>query len=97
MQAQPHRPRSGGLSADPMWQERAGEIRALRLAMIRLVVQEYFDLLPAPRRYHFDLLDRSVDLIRSTGVASFLSISSLRFCFQWLMLSSPAIIAIGMR
>ncbi len=64
----------GGLSADPMWEERAEEIRALRPAMIRLFVQEYFDLLPSRGRYHFDTLDRSVDLIRSTGATPLLSI-----------------------
>ncbi|HWR52177.1 MAG TPA: hypothetical protein VN428_13785 [Bryobacteraceae bacterium] len=65
----------GGLSVEPMWDDRAKEIRALRPAMIRLFVQEYFDLLPTPGRYHFDALDRSVDLIRSTGATPLLSIA----------------------
>ncbi|HET8546723.1 MAG TPA: hypothetical protein VFL57_01905 [Bryobacteraceae bacterium] len=51
----------GGLSPDPMWDDRAREIRALRPAMMRLFVQEYFDLLPEKGRYHFTTLDRSVD------------------------------------
>ena len=53
----------GGLSAEPMWDSRIAEIRALRPSMIRLFIQEYFDLLPEPDRYHFDVLDRSVDTI----------------------------------
>lgn len=65
----------GGLSPDPMWEDRAGEIRALRPAIIRLFVQEYFDLLPEKGKYHFATLDRSVDLIRSTGATPFLSIN----------------------
>lgn len=65
----------GGLSPDPMWEQRAAEIRALKPALIRLFVQEYFDLLPERGRYHFDSLDRSVDLIRSTGASPFLSIN----------------------
>lgn len=67
----------GGLSADPMWDGRLQEIRALQPAMIRLFVQEYFDLLPAANRYHFDTLDRSVDLIRATGAEPLLAI-----CFK---------------
>ena len=53
----------GGLSAEPMWDSRIAEVRALRPSMIRLFIQEYFDLLPEPDRYHFDVLDRSVDAI----------------------------------
>jgi len=65
----------GGLSEDPMWENRAAEIRALHPRLIRLFVQEYFDLLPAPGRYHFDSLDRSVDLILRTGAEPLLSIA----------------------
>src|ERR1017187_611825 len=57
----------GGLSEEPMWEERAAEIRALRPRLIRLFIQEYFDLLPARGRYNFARLDRSVDLILKTG------------------------------
>jgi len=57
----------GGLSEEPMWDSRVPEIRALRPALIRLFVQEYFDLLPERGRYHFDTLDRSVDTILATG------------------------------
>src|SRR5262249_489844 len=57
----------GGLSEEPMWQERAAEIRSLHPRLIRLFIQEYFDVLPAPGRYQFGSLDRSVDLILKTG------------------------------
>src|SRR6266498_1609863 len=57
----------GGLSEEPMWDSRVAEIRALKRRVIRLFVQEYFDLLPEQGRYHFDTLDRSVATILATG------------------------------
>ena len=57
----------GGLADEPMWESRIAEIRALRPRLIRLFVQEYFDLLPVKGRLHFDTLDRSVDTILKTG------------------------------
>jgi xylan 1,4-beta-xylosidase len=57
----------GGLSEEPMWDSRVAEVRALRPRLIRLFIQEYFDLLPAPGRVHFETLDRSVDTILQTG------------------------------
>jgi hypothetical protein len=56
----------GGLSEEPMWADRVTEIRALHPRLIRLFIQEYFDLLPEPGRLHFEALDRSVDTILST-------------------------------
>src|SRR6266404_9054416 len=53
----------GGLSEEPMWDSRVAEIRALRPGVIRLFIQEYFDLLPERGHYHFDTLDRSVATI----------------------------------
>jgi hypothetical protein len=67
----------GGLSEEPMWDDRIAEIRALRPAVIRLFIQEYFDLLPAPGKYHFDTLDRSVDTILKTGAEPIMCI-----CFK---------------
>lgn len=67
----------GGLSAEPMWDSRIAEIRALRPSMIRLFIQEYFNLLPEPDRYHFDALDRSVDAILKTGAEPLMCI-----CFK---------------
>ncbi len=57
----------GGLSAEPMWAERIPEIRALKPRLIRLFIQEYFDLLPERGRHHFETLDRSVDTIEAAG------------------------------
>ena len=57
----------GGLSADTIWEQREAEVRAVHPRLIRLFVQEYFDLLPASGRCHFDTLDKSVDLILRTG------------------------------
>jgi xylan 1,4-beta-xylosidase len=65
----------GGLSEDPMWADRAAEIRNLRVELIRLFIQEYFDLLPERGRYHFETLDRSVDLITSTGATPLMAIA----------------------
>src|SRR5919198_5236968 len=57
----------GGLSEEPMWDNRVAEIRALKPGVIRLFIQEYFDLLPERGRYHFDTLDHSVATILATG------------------------------
>ena len=65
----------GGLSEQPIWDNRAAEIRALRPKLIRLFIQEYFDLLPAKGKYNFATLDRSVDLILSTGAKPLMSIN----------------------
>ena len=65
----------GGLSADPMWDQRLAEVRALHPRMIRLFVQEYFDVLPEKGRPNFASLDRSVDLIRAAGAIPSLAIS----------------------
>jgi xylan 1,4-beta-xylosidase len=67
----------GGLSAEPMWADRVPEIRALRPRLIRLFLQEYFDLLPERGRPHFDTLDRSVDTILAAGVKPLMCI-----CFK---------------
>jgi hypothetical protein len=65
----------GGLSDGPMWEGRAPEVRALRPRLIRLFLQEYYDLLPAPGRYHFATLDRSVDLILRSGAKPLMCIA----------------------
>lgn len=64
----------GGLSPEPMWDDRAVEIRALHPRLIRLFIQEYFDLLPAAGKYNFDSLDKSVDLILKTGAKPLMNI-----------------------
>jgi hypothetical protein len=65
----------GGLSPDPMWDNRIAEIRALHPHLIRLFVQEYFDVLPAPGTYQFATLDRSVDEIVQAGAIPLMSIT----------------------
>lgn len=65
----------GGLSEYPMWDDRVAEIRALHPRIIRLFVQEYFDLLPKPGVYHFDTLDQSIDLITRAGARPLLSLA----------------------
>ncbi len=60
-----------------MWSDRIPEIRALRPRLIRLFIHEYFDLLPAKERCHFETLDRSVDTILATGAKPLMCI-----CFK---------------
>jgi hypothetical protein len=67
----------GGLSEEPMWDNRVVEIRALHPRLIRLFLQEYFDLLPERGRYHFDTLDCSVDTILKAGAKPLMCI-----CFK---------------
>lgn len=67
----------GGLSEEPMWDNRIAEIRSLRPQIIRLFIQEYFDLLPERGRCHFDTLDRSVDTILQAGAEPLMCI-----CFK---------------
>src|SRR5947207_11157678 len=57
----------GGLSDAPMWADRVSEIRALHPRILRLFVQEYFNLLPQADQYHFSKLDSSVETILGTG------------------------------
>jgi hypothetical protein len=65
----------GGLSPDPMWDNRIAEVRALHPRLIRLFVQEYFDVMPAIGKYHFATLDRSVDEIVQAGATPLMSIT----------------------
>src|SRR5581483_445702 len=65
----------GGLSEQPMWDQREAEIRALHPRVIRLFVQEYFDLLPASGQYNFGKLDQSVDLILRAGATPLMSLA----------------------
>ena len=65
----------GGLSPDPMWDSRIAEVRALHPRLIRLFVQEYFDVMPAIGKYHFETLDRSVDEIVQAGAIPLMCIT----------------------
>src|ERR1051325_6655778 len=64
----------GGLSEHPMANDRVNEVRMLHPRIIRLFIQEYFDLLPAAGTYHWDTLDASVDNIRKTGATPLMNI-----------------------
>jgi xylan 1,4-beta-xylosidase len=64
----------GGLSEQTMWDDRVNEVRMLHPRIIRLFIQEYFDLLPKPGKYHWDTLDANVDLIRKTGATPLMNI-----------------------
>ncbi len=57
----------GGLSDDPIWNGRIPEIRALGPGLIRLFIQDYFNLLPQSGQYRFESLDRSVNTILTAG------------------------------
>jgi len=65
----------GGLSPDPMWDDRIAEVRALHPRLIRLFVQQYFDVMPAMGKYHFATLDRSVDEIVQAGAIPLMTIA----------------------
>jgi len=65
----------GGLSAEPIWADRMPEIRILHPRVIRLFIQEYFDLMPAPGQYDWHKLDPAVDLIRQTGATPLMTIA----------------------
>jgi xylan 1,4-beta-xylosidase len=65
----------GGLSPEPMWTDRIPEIRAIRPRVIRLFIQEYFNVLPAAGKYDWSKLDQSVDTILKTGATPLMCIA----------------------
>lgn len=67
----------GGLSPDPIWAGRAPEIRALHPRVIRLFLQEYFNVLPARGTYDFSTMDKTVDLVRQSGAEPMMNV-----CFK---------------
>lgn len=67
----------GGTSEEATWTDRIPEVRALHPRVIRLFIQEYFDLMPERGRYDFATLDRSVDMIVRTGASPLMCI-----CFK---------------
>jgi xylan 1,4-beta-xylosidase len=64
----------GGLSDEPMFDRQAELIRSLKPKIIRLFVQEYFDVYPSRGVYNWKTLDRSVENILSTGAKPLMSI-----------------------
>ena len=65
----------GGLAPEPIFEDRIPEIRALRPRVIRLFIQEYFDVLPAPGKYDWTKLDQAVDTILKTGATPLMCIA----------------------
>lgn len=65
----------GGQSEEPIFASRIAEVRALRPRIIRLFVQEYFDVWPERGRYHWTTLDASVDMILKTGATPLMAIA----------------------
>ena len=65
----------GGLSAEPIWADRMPEVRILHPRIIRLFVQEYFDVMPALGQYDWHKLDPAVDLIKQTGATPLMTIA----------------------
>ena len=65
----------GGLSSDPIWADRMPEIAILHPRVIRLFLQEYFDVMPERGRYNWSKLDPAVDLIRQTGATPLMTIA----------------------
>src|SRR5262249_40393202 len=51
----------------PMWEDRIPEIRSLHPRLIRLFLQEYFDVYPRKGVYYWEKLDASVKAILQTG------------------------------
>ena len=65
----------GGLSDQPMFDPHVEAIRALKVKLIRLFVQVYFDVYPRRGTYNWKTLDRSVENILATGAKPLMSIS----------------------
>jgi hypothetical protein len=57
----------GGYNVELGLSSRISELRVLRPKLIRLFVMEYYDLLPAPKKYNWAKLDEAVDVITKTG------------------------------
>jgi len=64
----------GGLSDEPMIDDHVADIRSLNVKMIRLFVQEYFNVYPQHGVYNWTTLDRAVSTILKTGAKPLMSI-----------------------
>src|SRR4051812_23771 len=65
----------GGLSEELIWGDRIPEIRALHPRLVRLFVQEYFDVMPAIGRFDWTKLDRAVEIIVATGATPIMTLA----------------------
>ena len=57
----------GGLSDQPMFDSEVDQVRQLHPQLIRLFVQEYFNLYPEHGKYHWTTLDKSIETILAAG------------------------------
>src|ERR1017187_4957185 len=64
----------GGLSDQPMISDHVDQIAQLHPGTIHVFLQEYFDLYPAHRQYHWETLDKTMEAIRATGARPIVSI-----------------------
>jgi xylan 1,4-beta-xylosidase len=64
----------GGLSDQPMIDDRIEQIRQLHPQTIHVFLQEYFNLYPAHHKYHWDTLDKTMEAIRATGASPVVSL-----------------------
>ena len=65
----------GGLSSDPMWEERVREIRSLNPRIIRFWAEEYFHPMSAPGSYSFAAVDRAIEPILKVGATPLVSLN----------------------
>jgi hypothetical protein len=64
----------GGLADVPIFASHEENLRWLEVKVIRLFIQEYFDVYPAHGVYHWDTLDASVESILRAGAKPLMSI-----------------------
>jgi len=57
----------GGLSPEPMIDAHLPQLQNLHPKTIRFFIQEYFNIYPAHGKYHWDILDKTLDAIVATG------------------------------
>lgn len=57
----------GGFTNRPMLEPHVEDLRQLRPQVIRLFVQEYYDLLPSKGQHNWQKLDRELEAIVATG------------------------------
>jgi beta-xylosidase len=58
-----------------MWEDRISEIQSLHPALVRLFIQEYFNVYPKKSVYQWKTLDRSVETILGTGATPLMCIA----------------------
>jgi len=64
----------GGLSDQPMITDRIDQIAQLHPSTIHVFLQEYFNVYPSHRQYHWETLDKTLDAICATGAKPIVSL-----------------------